>query len=124
MQVSYFETGRIINPLIVEGQVRGGLVQGIGQALYEDTIYDLESGQLRTALAPASRRQSSERSTWPLMPHCARTTRWAPRAVARRARSALRQFSCFVALANHWIAERPRRCRVDASLVDPVVLSR
>jgi aerobic carbon-monoxide dehydrogenase large subunit len=40
--------GRIINPLIVEGQVHGGLVQGIGQALYEDTIYDLESGQLRT----------------------------------------------------------------------------
>ena len=85
--------GRIINPLIVEGQVHGGLVQGIGQALYEDTIYDLESGQLRTALAPASRRQSSERSTWPLMPHCARTTRWAPRAVARRARSARRQRS-------------------------------
>ena len=40
--------GRIINPLIVEGQVHGGLVQGIGQALYEDTIYDAESGQLRT----------------------------------------------------------------------------
>ena len=40
--------GRIINPLIVEGQVHGGLVQGIGQALYEDTIYDPESGQLRT----------------------------------------------------------------------------
>jgi len=30
--------GRIINPLIVEGQVHGGLVQGIGQALHEDTI--------------------------------------------------------------------------------------
>jgi len=40
--------GRIINPLIVEGQVHGGLVQGIGQALHEDTIYDAESGQLRT----------------------------------------------------------------------------
>jgi len=40
--------GRIINPLIVEGQVHGGLVQGIGQALYEDKIYDAESGQLRT----------------------------------------------------------------------------
>jgi aerobic carbon-monoxide dehydrogenase large subunit len=40
--------GRIINPLIVEGQVHGGLVQGIGQALYEDTIYDPDSGQLRT----------------------------------------------------------------------------
>ena len=40
--------GRIINPLIVEGQVHGGLVQGIGQALYEHTVYDPESGQLRT----------------------------------------------------------------------------
>src|SRR5262249_60303707 len=40
--------GRIINPLIVEGQVHGGLVQGIGQALYECTAYAPESGQLRT----------------------------------------------------------------------------
>jgi len=40
--------GTIINPLIVEGQVHGGLAQGIGQALYENTHYD-ESGQLITA---------------------------------------------------------------------------
>jgi carbon-monoxide dehydrogenase large subunit len=40
--------GRIINPLIVEGQVHGGLVQGIGQALYEGTVYDAQ-GQLVTA---------------------------------------------------------------------------
>ena len=40
--------GTIINPLIVEGQVHGGIVQGIGQALYEDSVYD-ESGQLTTA---------------------------------------------------------------------------
>jgi len=40
--------GRIINPLIVRGQVVGGIVQGIGQALYEDTRYDA-SGQLTTA---------------------------------------------------------------------------
>tara|TARA_Y100000590_G_scaffold213416_1_gene241866 strand:+ start:15136 stop:17508 length:2373 start_codon:yes stop_codon:yes gene_type:complete len=40
--------GTIINPLIVEGQVHGGIVQGIGQALYENSIYD-ESGQLTTA---------------------------------------------------------------------------
>jgi aerobic carbon-monoxide dehydrogenase large subunit len=39
--------GRIINPLIVEGQVHGALVQGIGQALYENAVYD-ESGQLKT----------------------------------------------------------------------------
>ena len=40
--------GRIINPMIVEGQVHGALVQGIGQALFENTIYDAESGQLKT----------------------------------------------------------------------------
>jgi carbon-monoxide dehydrogenase large subunit len=40
--------GRIINPLIVEGQVHGALVQGIGQALYENAIYEDESGQLKT----------------------------------------------------------------------------
>jgi carbon-monoxide dehydrogenase large subunit len=40
--------GRIINPLIVEGQVHGGLAQGIGQALCEKTVYDGISGQLMT----------------------------------------------------------------------------
>jgi len=40
--------GTIINPMIVEGQVYGGLAQGIGQALYEDGHYD-KSGQLTTA---------------------------------------------------------------------------
>jgi len=40
--------GTIINPMIVEGQVYGGLAQGIGQALYENGYYD-ESGQLTTA---------------------------------------------------------------------------
>jgi aerobic carbon-monoxide dehydrogenase large subunit len=39
--------GRIINPLIVEGQVHGGLAQGIGQALCENTVYN-EDGQLVT----------------------------------------------------------------------------
>jgi carbon-monoxide dehydrogenase large subunit len=37
--------GRVINPMIVEGQVHGGVAQGIGQALYEQCIYD-DSGQL------------------------------------------------------------------------------
>jgi carbon-monoxide dehydrogenase large subunit len=39
--------GRIINPMIVAGQVHGGLAQGIGQAMLEGCIYD-ESGQLMT----------------------------------------------------------------------------
>jgi carbon-monoxide dehydrogenase large subunit len=40
------DVGRVINPLICEGQIHGGLAQGIGQALLEHVIYDRESGQL------------------------------------------------------------------------------
>src|SRR3712207_1616985 len=39
------DIGTIVNPLIVEGQVHGGLVQGISQALWEEAVYD-ESGTL------------------------------------------------------------------------------
>ncbi|MGQ3297654.1 xanthine dehydrogenase family protein molybdopterin-binding subunit [Reyranella sp.] len=38
--------GRLINPMLTEGQVQGGLAQGIGQALVEHTVYDAQSGQL------------------------------------------------------------------------------
>jgi aerobic carbon-monoxide dehydrogenase large subunit len=41
--------GRIVNPMIVAGQVHGGLAQGIGQALLEGCVYDKASGQLLTA---------------------------------------------------------------------------
>ncbi len=40
--------GTIINPMIVEGQVHGGIVQGLGQAMIEDCVYDPETGQLLT----------------------------------------------------------------------------
>ena len=39
------DVGNIINPMIVEGQIHGGVVQGVGQALFEGAIYD-DSGQL------------------------------------------------------------------------------
>jgi carbon-monoxide dehydrogenase large subunit len=42
------DIGRVINPMIVEGQVHGGVAQGIGQALLEAAAYDNESGQLLT----------------------------------------------------------------------------
>jgi len=42
------DVGRIINHMIVEGQVHGGIAQGAGQALYEHAVYDSESGQLLT----------------------------------------------------------------------------
>ncbi|WP_342642923.1 xanthine dehydrogenase family protein molybdopterin-binding subunit [Rhodoligotrophos ferricapiens] len=41
--------GRLVNPLLTEGQVHGGLAQGIGQALMEESVYDPESGQLISA---------------------------------------------------------------------------
>jgi carbon-monoxide dehydrogenase large subunit len=43
--VAVDDVGRVINPMIVEGQVQGGVAQGIGQALLEHAVYD-ESGQL------------------------------------------------------------------------------
>jgi carbon-monoxide dehydrogenase large subunit len=41
------DVGRVVNPMIVEGQVQGGLAQGIGQALLENAVYD-PAGQLLT----------------------------------------------------------------------------
>jgi carbon-monoxide dehydrogenase large subunit len=41
------DCGRLVNPLIVDGQVHGGVAQGIGAALYEEVIYD-ERGQVTT----------------------------------------------------------------------------
>ncbi|WP_179137848.1 xanthine dehydrogenase family protein molybdopterin-binding subunit, partial [Candidatus Entotheonella palauensis] len=52
------DCGRLINPLIVDGQVRGGVAQGIGAALYEEVIYDqggqLLSGTLMDYLVPSA----------------------------------------------------------------------
>jgi aerobic carbon-monoxide dehydrogenase large subunit len=45
--VAVDDAGNLINPLIVEGQIHGGLAQGIGQAMIEEAVYD-ESGQLLT----------------------------------------------------------------------------
>jgi carbon-monoxide dehydrogenase large subunit len=41
------DCGNVINPMLVEGQVHGGIVQGVAQALYEEVVYD-ENGQLLT----------------------------------------------------------------------------
>jgi carbon-monoxide dehydrogenase large subunit len=40
------DLGRVINPMIVEGQIQGALAQGLGQALLEHVVYDAGSGQL------------------------------------------------------------------------------
>ena len=39
------DVGRMVNPMLVKGQIHGGIVQGLGQGLFEDLVYDRE-GQL------------------------------------------------------------------------------
>jgi aerobic carbon-monoxide dehydrogenase large subunit len=86
--VAVDDFGTIINPMIVEGQVHGGIAQGVGQALLENAAYDPESGQLAHRLLHglhhAARRRPAE-----LHPRLHRdpcpSTRWASRAAARPA---------------------------------------
>ena len=44
------DAGRLINPMIVDGQIRGGVAQGIANALYEEVIYDEDGNILTTSL--------------------------------------------------------------------------
>jgi CO/xanthine dehydrogenase Mo-binding subunit len=46
--VAVDDFGTVINPMIVEGQIHGGITQGIGQAMLEQAVYDPDSGQLLT----------------------------------------------------------------------------
>ncbi|MEW6642287.1 MAG: xanthine dehydrogenase family protein molybdopterin-binding subunit [Pseudomonadota bacterium] len=46
--VAVDDVGTLINPLLAAGQIHGGVVQGIGQALYEGVTYDPDNGQLMT----------------------------------------------------------------------------
>jgi carbon-monoxide dehydrogenase large subunit len=42
------DVGRAVNPMIVHGQVHGGIAQGVGQALWEQIVYDRGTGQMLT----------------------------------------------------------------------------
>ena len=55
----------MVNPMLVEGQIRGGVVQGIGTALYEEIPYD--------AARPAARRARLPTTTCPAPPNCRRS---------------------------------------------------
>ena len=46
--VAIDDIGMVINPMICEGQIHGGIAQGVGQALIENVVYDQTSGQLVT----------------------------------------------------------------------------
>ena len=73
--------GTVINPLLVAGQVHGGVAQGIGQALLEHTVYDAETGQLLTGSLHRLRhapRRGHAGDRLHLRSRCrARPTRWA-----------------------------------------------
>jgi carbon-monoxide dehydrogenase large subunit len=43
------DVGRVINPVILDGQIHGGIVQGAGEAMLEDFVFDPDSGQVLTA---------------------------------------------------------------------------
>jgi carbon-monoxide dehydrogenase large subunit len=49
--VAVDDAGVVVNPLILEGQVHGGVAQGIGQALFEEAVYDDEGNLLTTTMA-------------------------------------------------------------------------
>ncbi|MEN3305142.1 MAG: aerobic carbon-monoxide dehydrogenase large subunit [Micromonosporaceae bacterium] len=49
--VAVDDVGRVVNPLIVEGQVHGGVVQGISQALFEEAVYDGDGNLLSSTFA-------------------------------------------------------------------------
>ena len=91
--ISVDDAGRITNPMLVEGQVHGGIAQGVAQALLEEISYD-ESGNCLTRLAGELHDAQRGRPAVVSRP-CARrrrpiATRSARRASARRARSARR----------------------------------
>ena len=80
------DVGRALNPALVEGQMRGGVVQGIGWALYEELIYDdqaqlLAGSFMDYALPRADHGRRSRRSSSRFRRPTARS---APRASARR----------------------------------------
>jgi carbon-monoxide dehydrogenase large subunit len=49
--VAVDDIGKVINPLIVEGQVHGGIAQGVAQALFEEAVYDADGNLLTTTMA-------------------------------------------------------------------------
>ena len=44
--VAVDDCGNVINPLLVEGQVQGGIVQSVGQAIFEEAVYDRQTGRM------------------------------------------------------------------------------
>ena len=73
------DVGRVINPMIVEGQVQGGVAQGIGQALLENAVYDSAASCCRGSLMDYTMPRADNLPNIRSAPRSrsARTTRWA-----------------------------------------------
>jgi carbon-monoxide dehydrogenase large subunit len=85
------DCGTILNPLLCEGQIHGGIVQGIGQVLMENIVYDPDSGQLLSGSFQdycMPRADISAISSWAKTKARARITRLASRGLAKPGRSA------------------------------------
>jgi len=63
------DAGTIINPLLVDGQVHGGVAAGIGQALFEEVRYDAEGNPLTTTLADYALPSAAELPSFERIPH-------------------------------------------------------
>jgi len=63
------DAGTIVNPLLVDGQVHGGLAAGIGQALFEEVRYDAEGNPLTTTLADYAFPTAAELPSFERVPH-------------------------------------------------------
>ena len=88
--------GAVINPLLLIGQVQGGVAQGIGQALLERTVYDPESGQLLTgSFMDYAMPRATDLPDLAIHLHGTPTqaNHWGSRAPARQARSPHRRRS-------------------------------
>jgi xanthine dehydrogenase molybdopterin-binding subunit B len=86
------DVGTVINPMIVEGQIQGGIAQGLGQATCEHCFYDPDSGQLLSGsfmdyAIPRAKDMPAIISELDESQPCT-TIRWAPRAAVKPARSA------------------------------------
>jgi aerobic carbon-monoxide dehydrogenase large subunit len=84
------DLGMVINPMICEGQIHGGIAQGVGQALFENIVYDGQSAQLsqEASSTTACREPPIFRSSFPsCWKYRRRPTRSASKVSARRERS-------------------------------------
>ena len=86
--VAVDDCGTMINPMVVEGQVHGGIAHGIGNALLEEVVYDgagqLATGTLMDYALPRATDVPALEVHHVVTPR--RSTRWASRAPARAAR--------------------------------------